>query len=369
MESLSQPEANINEFEKTSNKISLGSVFEEKNSDYLNPYTLFIAHFNLLPNSIKLIKVNCKRANKWFLENFKNEIKYHYFNKRDYRGGKSVEYDDIFYVIYEDLIVNIDTRLEIVRLLFCKTDSPKVEALAKEFVRFKHPGWRTKPLISLLTNGHFGLGTESLKVTKPKLSIEDNYNDDFKPIHERIYKRLAKRNEKGLLLLHGKPGTGKTSYIRYLIVSLRKYVIFLPPTMAGSITDPALISILIQNPNTIFVIEDAEKIVVDREVDGYSPVSALLNIADGLLSDCLNIQIICSFNTDISKIDKALMRRGRLIAKYEFRDLEAPKAQALSDKLGFNTTISEPMTLTDIYNQEEAEFQQPKTTRPIGFKS
>ena len=54
------------------------------------------------------------------------------------------------------------------------------------------------------------------------------------------------------------------------------------------------------------MIEDAENILIDREAGGSSAVSALLNLTDGLLSDCLNIQIICTFNTDLSKLDRAL---------------------------------------------------------------
>ena len=114
---------------------------------------------------------------------------------------------------------------------------------------------------------------------------------------------------------------------------------------------------------------DIAFIIIDREKDGRSPVSALLNISDGLLSDCLNIQVICSFNTDISKIDSALMRKGRLIAKYEFKELATEKAQALSDKLSFNTTICKPMTLTEIYNQNEPGFEYKKQRNPIGFSS
>ena len=123
---------------------------------------------------------------------------------------------------------------------------------------------------------------------------------------------------------------------------------------------------LIDNPNSIFVIEDAENIIIDREQNGASPVSALLNISDGLLSDCLNIQIICSFNTDLSRVDSALLRKGRLIAKYEFKELETQKAQKLSDKLGFQTEINKPMTLTEIYNQTEMSFQ-PERRKAVGF--
>ena len=190
----------------------------------------------------------------------------------------------------------------------------------------------------------------------------------FKLIHQTIVKRLSKKNSKGLVLLHGKPGTGKTSYIRYLVASLKKNIIFLPPNIARIITNPDFISVLIENPNSILVIEDAENIIADREKDGSSPVSALLNISDGLLSDCLNIQVICSFNTDISKIDSALMRKGRLIAKYEFKELDIRKTQILSEKLGFRSKCTAPMTLTAIYNQEEQNFQQTSTSNHIGFK-
>jgi hypothetical protein len=64
-----------------------------------------------------------------------------------------------------------------------------------------------------------------------------------------------------------------------------------------------------------------------------------------------------------------LLRKGRLIAKYEFKELELPKAQVLSQKLGFSTQLNSPMTLTAIYNQEENDFQQKKQRTAIGFKS
>jgi len=63
------------------------------------------------------------------------------------------------------------------------------------------------------------------------------------------------------------------------------------------------------------------------------------------------------------------MRRGRLIAKYEFKELEIGKAQQLSNKLGFETNINKPMTLTLIYDQDEKDFQQSRKSNSIGFQA
>lgn len=363
---------NVNHFfEKNENtliRISLDAVFADRGG-YINELNLFMVYFKQIPNLISEVNINCEKAMGWFHEAYKNEIWENYYMKRYFKGSSKAKLDDVFYILYDDLIVDFDTNNSIVRFLFHKTCIQKVERVISEIKKFGIKKARLKPFISLLIQTNRGIDLKSLEITKPKLNITDNYNDDFRPIHQTILKRLSKKNDKGLVLLHGKPGTGKTSYIRFLISSIKKDVIFLPPNMASAITNPNLVSILIENPNSIFVIEDAENIVVDRDHDGNSPVSSLLNISDGLLADCLNIQIICSFNTDISKIDRALMRKGRLIAKYEFKELEIEKAQQLSNKLGFDTQINTPMTLTSIYNQNENDFQHHRNVNSIGFQT
>lgn len=356
------------DLENTTFKMSLNEVFAARNTmGYLNEFTLFIAHFNAIPNFIHEVDIDCRKANKWFSGKYHPEIKDHYYSKIYLKDSMKVELDDIFYFLYEDLLVDFDTNNAKVRFLFKKTDIVKVEEVMAGIKKFRCRKTFSEPEISLLVNGRNGIDTKKLKITRPRLNIEDNYNDDFREIHHTILKRLSRKNDKGLVLLHGKPGTGKTSYIRYLTGRIKKEVIFLPPNMASAITNPDLISILIDHPNSIFVIEDAENIVMDREKNGSSPVSALLNISDGLLADCLNIQVICSFNTDLSKVDNALLRKGRLIANYEFKALETAKANALSVKLGYQPIYSSPAILSYIYNQDEKDFQQVKKSNPVGF--
>ncbi|MFQ3576523.1 MAG: AAA family ATPase [Cytophagales bacterium] len=334
---------------------------------YFGDCRLFMVVFKAIPQHIFMSDINCAKAIEWMKENLKEDIKKEYYAKRFVKKSQKMVYEDAYFFLYDDLIVNFSRTEFKVRLTFLKTDYEKVEKIMLELDKFNRRNKKPKPEISLLVQGYNSLETRSFDIVKPKLNIDDNYNDDFKEIHKIILKKLSTKNEKGIVLLHGKPGTGKTSYIRFLITCLKKRVIFLPPNMASEISNPNLISVLIDNPNSIFVIEDAENIIVDRDKEGASPVSGLLNIADGLLADCLNIQIICSFNTDLSKIDNALMRKGRLIAQYEFKELSVEKSQNLSNKLGFKTQISQPLTLANIYNQNDKEFNREESGKKIGF--
>ena len=201
----------------------------------------------------------------------------------------------------------------------------------------------------MLIESQNGLELIPIKNKSPKLDMNLNYNDDLQEIHKSLLTNINKRGKSGLILFHGIPGTGKSTYIRHLLNKIKKKVIFLPPRVVSNLDSPHMTSILIDNPNSIFIIEDAEMLIKSRENSEQSNISMLLNLTDGLLGESLGIQILCTFNTNVNNVDKALLRKGRLISLYEFKSLSIPKSKYLFNSLG-NTTfiVNKEMTLADI---------------------
>lgn len=218
----------------------------------------------------------------------------------------------------------------------------------------------------LVQHGDGGYGIKYHPV-KPiiDLNIEDNYNDDFININAKLDSDLTFKS-KSLNILHGLPGTGKTTYIKYLCYKLakeNKRVIYLSPNITSVLSSPQFISYLDLFKNAIVIIEDAESILINSN-NRSQALTNILNITDGILSDIYNIHFIFTFNTDIKNIDEALLRKGRLNLKYEFKELSADKAEKLSKKLGVN--LPNKHTLSEIYNIEDTGVQVKSTTK-LGF--
>jgi DNA replication protein DnaC len=222
--------------------------------------------------------------------------------------------------------------------------------------------------ISLIVQTRHGYDTQTFDLPKQKLDLDHNYGSSFLPIHDKILKTLNQKKGKGLVLLHGEPGTGKTHYLKYLASKIKdKKVMFVPPYLVDFITSPEMTPFLIENSDSILFIEDAERVITDRDTNGANGVSNILNLTDGILGDILNIQIVATFNMDRKKIDTALLRKGRLIAEHKFDKLKVEDANKLIKHLGMDHVTTDDMTLTEIYNLQEVEYKAEEPKRKIGF--
>jgi len=216
-----------------------------------------------------------------------------------------------------------------------------------------------------------------------KFKINDldlHYGDEFKTFHAELFKKL-KGDKKGLVLLHGDPGTGKTFYIRYLLQCLaktKKKVLYFPPSMVEAVTDPTFFNFITNwtmdnGKNSILLIEDAEPLLVSREANRNMGITNLLNLTDGILNDILSIQIIATFNTSLGELDKALLRPERLIARKEFKKLTIDNSMKLVELLGMDpATVKKEMSLAEIYsvkNDNEVLLHGVDKTKAAGERT
>lgn len=337
-------------------------IFE---NHYLEGKAFYMYRFRNIPCMTFIDDIDISEAFKHIDSQFKDKIVDIYQACFFNRQVDQHQFSKTFFVLSNKMIIELYSNYA--RIFYPNNLFLAADRLITALNEYKLPDKKVDYEINIITFSNGSLELKRLDIKPTVLDLGLYYNDDFKEVDEIIKNRLSQQDDKGIVLLHGLPGTGKTTYLRYLIGELKKKVLFVSPSVAGNLMNPEFIDLLIDNPNAVLVIEDAENILMDRKLNSSSSVSNLLNISDGLLSDCLSVQIICTFNNSLSLIDSALMRKGRLIAKYEFGKLGTEKSQQLSDHLGFNSVITEPMTIAEIANQHEKQYES-KRVQAIGFR-
>lgn len=245
------------------------------------------------------------------------------------------------------------------------------ELLSKNKSKYKtaQKDRKDKTFYTISSSPHgFELEDLNIKTEHTDDMVFDNYNDDFVEA-DNVIQDSIDSGKKGLILLHGIPGSGKTSYIKHLITgSSKRKIVYVPTHLTAAIASPNFISFVKSElSNSVLVIEDAEQVLLSRE-SGEShkeAVSNILNMTDGILADALNILIICTFNTDMENLDSALLRKGRLLLQYKFDELNKEKADLLTQKL-YGRKVGKAMPLSEIYNLDY-ELIKPKEKPKVQF--
>jgi hypothetical protein len=362
--------------------LSLGSLFDGFSHHHtgFKLFRYFTSCFGVLPSAIKTVlpvegskevidsilkHMDLERFS--FLPQFKN---WHTDDSKDAQMADDYAYE---YVLKSDsgrMLIHFLSQYQSIQIHFLYNlediESEKWiletnHRLRSTFGSEKLPGFK----VLVASDGSFY--TEDVNTADFRsIDIKEYYNDDFVEVDSIISQSMAK-HEAGIILLHGDPGTGKTSYIKHLISKFRdKEFIFIQNDLVRELLKPSFMSFLLNNKNVVLIIEDAEKVVITREnASDDSVVSTILQLTDGLFSDFLNTKIICTFNTTIDRLDKALLRKGRMIAKYKFSPLAPEKTAALARKLG-HEHVTGSLTLADIFGLDKPGFNTT-SQKAIGF--
>lgn len=283
---------------------------------------------------------------------------------------------ELFVLINEDLSSDYDeVRFEagvmrVMAVYYDSTNAKSPEYLKLFFDKYLEKYISPEAKISILLKRDDEYVFNLQKIQPYDLNLETMYNADFLAVHEKIKHDLTHAN-KGVVLLHGVAGSGKTNYIKWLTSQVpEKDFIFVQNSMISSLVKPEFINMLIGKKNSIFVLEDCENYIAERSTDKSDSdvVASILNIADGMLSDVLECQFICTFNANLTEIDHALLRRGRLIAEYHFKELSVERCNDYLKSIGKDIQVDKPYSLAELTHLGEDEFKAERENKPkIGF--
>lgn len=227
------------------------------------------------------------------------------------------------------------------------------------------------------------------KIRVPRWShVEDNYPSAAR---QQISDLMAMRTPDGagrLILWHGPPGTGKSHAIRAMIKE------WSPWCSTNYIVDPEaffghaeyMMSVLLEQNHAdprysedekadalvgddrwmLLIIEDSgEFIKHDAKADQGQSLARLLNLADGLLGQGINLLILITTNEKLGELHPAVTRNGRCLSNIEFPEFTPVEATAWlnAHDLVNGNKFKTDVTLAQLY-EEQREIKQVKLARP-----
>ncbi|WP_409029052.1 AAA family ATPase [Gracilimonas sediminicola] len=344
---------------------TIGDKLKSFSNFGISGHRLHVLRRGHIPSKFYVANVNPSKWEKW-TASIEQEYQWLPENRITWMNDHplSIENHSYFLHLEHGITLHFDSGEKDVQMFFDHESRPDVvERFKVELKSMKRD--ETKFEIGFLLKDMMSLRVKFRAFTPYKEDLLRYLGPEIEELRNEIVSSINEKSESGLYLLHGQPGTGKTSFIKEVLSNVKKKAIYITPGLADQLASPDLIGVLMDHPGSVLVIEDAETVLMKRQADNSNAVSNLLNLTDGFPADFLKLNIICTFNTKIDDVDPALLREGRLKRMHKFKKISTSQAQYLADHLGKEIEITEPMTLAEVCNA--GNLQRKMTVNGIGF--
>jgi len=211
-------------------------------------------------------------------------------------------------------------------------------------------------VFSLTKNMH---GYEIRRLGAAGTTLErGNYNQQVLADYDHVVSDLASESPCGrLTILSGSPGTGKTYLVRSMLGAVKQAAfVVVPPHLIPELGSPEILPALTQAKNEfngpiVLILEDADKVLVDRGQGDMAAISSMLNLGDGILGAVLDIRILATTNAEKLVMDPATRRRGRLCRYIQVDPLQPAVAASAFQRLTGRASprYGAPTSLADVY--------------------
>lgn len=184
-------------------------------------------------------------------------------------------------------------------------------------------------------------------------NIDLYYNNSVIKKSKRLTKSI-KNIKKGLSIIYGERGSGKTTLITYILSNIDKLCIFVPANMIDvTINSNEFKNIIKRYRNSILVIDDCEIFFSHAYTRSNIFTNNLLQMVDGVSSDMDSLHIVTILNTpDEHEIDPILLECNNLVDIIEVDRLEKSTVDELCKYLGQKNKFHNPRVIDVLKNKK-----------------